>query len=189
MTVAGESDPTDKCIIGKISVAINACDSAAKHYDSYYRGFMALDAKGQGTVTVSGLILAAMAAFLKDGRVPVLVSSSRWWILLILAAPAAALVAAIISLFGTRLVDVVVPFDASAQIHEAKILAALDCTEFSQRHILDYYLERLTHWNRALDSIESAISRKARRVSLAQKMMLVGLLTLLLLFIVILLKS
>ena len=58
------ADEQERCVQQKIAVLINACDVAAKHYDDYYKGFVALDGKAQGIATISGLVLAAIAAFL-----------------------------------------------------------------------------------------------------------------------------
>ena len=55
-----------------IAVLVDACANAARHYDSSHKGFVALDAKAQGVASVSGLVLAAIAAFSRDGRPPVL---------------------------------------------------------------------------------------------------------------------
>ena len=46
------------CEKDKVSVVMNACDVAAKHYDDYYKGFVALDGKAQGIATISGLAYA-----------------------------------------------------------------------------------------------------------------------------------
>ena len=182
-------DAMDKCLRDKVAVALNACDNAAKHYDDYYKGFAALDGKAQATAAVSGLVLAAVAAFLKDGRVPALVSCSRWWILLILASPISALISVILALIGAKVTEVIVPFDSPEQIREAKDLAELDCGEFSQAHVLNYYRARLEHWINAIESIQSVVERKSCWILTGQIAMIVALVSLLVLYIVTLLKS
>ena len=129
----------DKCLRDKVAVAISAADSSAKHYEDYYKSFLGIDTKAQSNATISGLVLAATAAFIKDGRVTALAQSGRWWIVLVLLPPAFALLAVIVSLVGARITSIIFPFDAKEQIREAKHLADLDCNEFSQMHIRNYY--------------------------------------------------
>ena len=157
----------DTCIRDKISVAISACDSAAKQYDDYAKSFIALDVKAQATTVISGLVLASIAAFVKDGRVAAL-HDSRWWILLILAAPVAALSGVVISVLGSHIREVIVPFDAPAQIHDIQNLTSIDCTEFSPEHVLLFHRERLTHWSEALKSIVEVTETKAMWVARGQ---------------------
>lgn len=183
------SDSLDKCMRDKVAVALNACDNAAKHYDDYYKSFASIDGKAQTTAAISGLVLAALAAFVKDGRVPPLVNSGHSWIFIILAAPVAALVSVITCLFGARVTEVVIPFDSQEQIREAKNLAELGCDEFSQQHILDYYHARLEHWITALESIESVVKRKACWILRGQIAMIAALSFLLILYVTILLNS
>jgi hypothetical protein len=182
-------DKEDKCLRDKVQVSTNACDNAAKQYDDFYKSFAALDGKSQSAATVSGLVLAAVAAFVKDGRIPVLMSCSRWWVLLILAPPVSALISVIYALVGAKVTEVVVPFDSPEQIREAKDLAQLDCNEFSQSHVLNYYNARLEHWIGALESIATAVSRKATWVLRSQIAMLASLAFLLVLYVVTVLKS
>lgn len=182
-------DKEDKCLREKVGVATAACDNAAKQYDDYYKGFVALDGKSQSAVTISALVLAAVATFVKDGRIPVLISSSRWWIVLILVAPVSALISVIFALVGSKVTEVVVPFDSPEQIREAKDLAQLGSDEFSQAHVLNYYNARLEHWIGALESIEYVSVGKARWVLRSQMSMLFSLVCLLALYMVILLKS
>jgi hypothetical protein len=182
-------DAIDKCLRDKVAVALNACDNAAKHYDDYYKGFVALDGKAQATATVSGLVLAAVAAFVKDGRVPALVSGSRWWILVVLAPPVSALVSVILALIGAKVTEVTVPFDSPEQIREAKDLAELDCGEFSQVHVLNYYRARLEHWIDAIESIQSVVERKSGWILRGQIALILALFSLLALYIVTLLKA
>ena len=184
-----QPDSLDKCMRDKVAVALNACDNAAKHYDDYYKSFTALDGKAQATAAVSGLVLAAIAAFAKDGRSSVLVSSAYCWIIVVLGAPAAALASVIICLVGARVTEVVVPFDSPEQIREAKNLADLGCDEFTQEHVLDYYRARLEHWITALGSIELVVKRKARWILRAQIAMIASLVLLLILYTATLLKS
>ncbi|RZU40348.1 hypothetical protein [Edaphobacter modestus] len=179
----------NKCLRDQLGVSTNACDSAAKQYEDYYKGFAALDTKSQSTATISGLVLAAVAAFVKDGRIPVLVSARHWWILLIVAPPVTALFSVIFALTGAKVTEVVVPFDAAEQIREAKDLAELDCEEFSLAHVLNYYNSRLDHWNNALASIESCVIDKAKWVLNAQITMIASLALLLALYVIVLLKS
>jgi hypothetical protein len=182
-------DSLDKCMRDKVAVALNACDNAAKHYDDYYKSFTALDGKAQATAAVSGLVLAAIAAFAKDGRASVLVSSGYGSIVVVLGAPIAALTSVIICLFGARVTEVVVPFDSPEQIREAKNLTDLDCDEFSQEHVVNYYRARLEHWITALESIESVVKRKACWILGGQIAMIASLVFLLVLYTVTLLKS
>jgi hypothetical protein len=179
----------DKCVQGKVALAKDACDSAAKHYDDYYRSFASLDGKAQATATISGLVLAAMAAFVKDGRVSALVHSGHWWILMPLAPPVFSLASVIMSLVGAKVTEIVVPFDSPEQIREAKNLAKLPCTEFSQEHVLDYYRARLEHWIQAVESIAKAVESKASWILRGQIAMIAALVALLALYIVVLLKS
>jgi hypothetical protein len=179
----------DKCLRDKVAVAISAADSSAKHYEDYYKSFLGIDTKAQSNATISGLVLAATAAFIKDGRVTALAQSGRWWIVLVLLPPAFALLAVIVSLVGARITSIVFPFDAKEQIREAKHLADLDCNEFSQMHIRNYYLARLEHWEKALEDIEKKIATKAQWVLNGQRFMIASLSFLFILFIVVLSKS
>jgi hypothetical protein len=185
----------EKCAREKIPVLINACDVAAKNYDDHYKGFVALDGKAQGIATVSGLVLAAMAAFLKDGRVPALAKSGWGWIILILAAPLAALMAAVISLLGAQVSAFVEPFDAHGRITEAEDLARLDCAQFGQERVLGYYLAQLERWRECLEGsenmvgIKEAVEKKAAYVLCGQRLMILALCLLMVLFAVILFVS
>jgi hypothetical protein len=199
------ADEQERCVQQKIAVVINACDVAAKHYDDYYKGFVALDGKARGIATISGLVLAAVAAFLKDGRVPVLAQRGSLWTALILAVPLLALAAVIASLWGARVTEVVRPFDAPSRILEAEDLVKLSCDQLSSGHILNYYSAQLAHWRGCLQSSESrvatgepvekivgiaeSVEKKAARVLLAQRLMLAALALLTLLFAVILFAS
>ncbi|HEX4576278.1 MAG TPA: hypothetical protein VH117_02910 [Edaphobacter sp.] len=168
-----DADIDNKCIRDKISIAVSACDNAAKHYDDYAKSFIALDTKAQATAVISGLILASVAAFVKDGRVAAL-HGSQWWILLFLAAPIAALLAVIISLLGSHIREVTVPFDAPAQIHDVQNLTALDCTEFSSDDVLIFHQERLKHWSAALTNVRDVMEDKATWVARGQKAMILS---------------
>lgn len=188
-------DELKKCTQEKVAVLINACDVAAKHYDDYYKGFVALDAKAQGVATISGLVLAAIAAFLKDGRIPVLAKSGWGWIFLILAAPLASLMAVIISLWGARVTEVVEPFDAPGRISEAQDLAKLDCAQFGQDHVMNYYSAQLMRWRECLEGLEDtpgirqSVEKKAGYVLWGQRFMMFALFLLTVLFAVILFVS
>jgi len=188
-------DEPEKCAREKVPVLINACDVAAKTYDDHYKGFVALDGKAQGIATVSGLVLAAIAAFLKDGRVPALAKSGWWWIILIMAAPLAALMAAVISLLGAQVSSFIEPFDAPGRITEAEDLARLDCAQFDQERVLSYYLAQLERWRECLEGtekmvgIKKSVERKAAYVLCGQRLMILALFLLMVLFAVILFVS
>lgn len=188
-SLASCGDKEDKCLRDKVEVATDACDNAARQYEDYYKGFAALDGKSQATTTVSGLVLAAIAAFVKDGRIPVLANSSHWWIFLILAPPVLALMSVICGLIGAKVTEVIVPFDSPEQIREARDIAQLECEEFSQTNVLNYYSARLDHWIGALESIESRVTQKATWVLKSQIAMLFSLAFLLALYVTTLLKS
>jgi len=188
-------DELKKCTQEKVAVLINACDVAAKHYDDYYKGFVALDGKAQGVATISGFVLAAIAAFLKDGRVPTLAQSGSGWICLIMAAPCAALMGVIISLWGARVTEIVEPFDALGRISEAGDLAKLDCTQFSQDHVMNYYSDQLERWRECIQGlgatpgIRQSVEKKAGYVLWGQRCMIFSLCLLTILFGVILYVS
>jgi hypothetical protein len=177
-----------KCAQEKSAVLINACDLAAKHYDDYYKAFVALDGKAQGVATISGLVLAAIAAFLKDGRVPILAQRGYLWMFLILAAPVTALLAVIISLWGAKVTEIVEPFDAPNRISEAEELAKLDCDQFTQGHVVNYYLMQLERWRECLGGtgntrgIKDSVDDKARCVLIGQRLMIAALALLIVLF-------
>ena len=46
----------------------HACDSSAKQYEDLHKTFVALDAKAQTTATASGVVLAAVVAFVNAGK-------------------------------------------------------------------------------------------------------------------------
>jgi hypothetical protein len=120
-------DAEEHCLRDKIAVVVNACDIAAKHYDDYCKGFVAMDGKSQNSATVSGLIVAATALFMKDGKVPAFATGNTLLKVLCLLPAIVAIVSVVIGQLGSRLVDVVVPFDAPEQIAEAQTLAKVSC--------------------------------------------------------------
>ncbi len=182
----GIVDAREARIRDKVSVAASACDNASKQYDDYYKSFSGLDSKAQATATVSGLALAAIAAFLQGGHVASILHAGCWHSLAVWVPPSLALVSVILSLVGSRVTDVVTPFNSSERIREAKDLAELHCSEFSQQHVLDYYRSQLEDWILALDSIDAAVESKARWVLSGQVAMIFSLIGLLVLYILIL---
>jgi hypothetical protein len=183
--MSGQPDgPLDE----KITILASACDSAAKHYDDYAKSFVALDAKAQGAATISGIILAAFAAFFKDGDVAALAKTNHWWLFLILPVPITALTTVALSIWGAWIAEVTVPFDAPGQIADAETVLAVDDEAFSKNHVVTFYQKRLNHWKEAFESIVPVIGRKALRIQIGQGFMLTSLLLLLVLFVVVLLK-
>jgi hypothetical protein len=182
-------EASEACLHDKVAVALNACETAAKHYEDYGGAFTTLDGKAQATGIISGLVLAAVAAFFKDGKAPAIVSGKHCWIFLVLAPPVLALAAVITSLLGARVTEVISPFDSPEQIREAKNLADVDCVEFSQEHVLDYYRARLEHWLKALEGIRLVVRGKAKWILWCQRLMIASLVFLLVLYIVVLFKS
>jgi hypothetical protein len=179
----------DSCLRDKISIVANACDIAAKHYDDYYSSFVALDGKAQNSATVSGLIIAATALFIKNGSVPAFATGHVLLKVLCLLPAILALASVLIGVLGTRIVDVVVPFDAPEQIAEARGLAKIDCGQFTQEHILDYYRARLAHWDEALADVHSKSDDKAYWTALGQKITFAALCALILVYFVVLAKG
>jgi hypothetical protein len=107
-----------------ISIAQTACDSAAKHYDDYYKSFAALDGKAQSTATVSGVVLATVVAFMNAGRLsPLLSTKGSCGYILVLSPAIGALLAVVISFAASKVMDITVPFAAADQIREAEDLA------------------------------------------------------------------
>jgi hypothetical protein len=98
-------------------------------------------------------------------------------------------VSVLIGLLGSRIVDVIVPFDAPEQIAEARAVARIDCSQFTQKHILDYYRERLTHWDKALSDIDSKSKSKACWIAIGHKITFGALCALILVYIVVLTKG
>jgi hypothetical protein len=182
-------DSDEACTRDKVAVATSACENACQQYDDYYKSFSGLDGKAQATATVSGVALAAIAAFLQGGQVASLLHAGCWHSLAVLAPPSLALMSVILSLIGSKVTDVVVPFDSAERIQEAKDLAELDCSEFSQQHVLDYYRAQLEHWILALQSIDSAVETKARWILWGQISMICSLIGLVVLYILILHRS
>jgi hypothetical protein len=167
-----------------ISIAQAACDSAAKHYDDYYRSFAALDGKAQSTATVSGVVLAAVVAFMNAGRLtPLLSTWGGCGYFLVLSPAIGALLAVVMSFLASRVMDITVPFAAADQIKEAEDLARLPPNELSREHLLGYQHARLSHWKEALSDIDSGVRKKARLVFWAQILLVLTLLSLLTLFI------
>ena len=82
------TEPVEKCERDKVALLIDACEVAARHYEDDWNAFANLDAKALGVATIGGIVLAAVVAFLKDGRAPafaqgncllmLLILSSRW---------------------------------------------------------------------------------------------------------------
>jgi hypothetical protein len=184
MTDREKSKPVEE----KIKVVASACDSAAKHYDDYARTFVALDAKAQGTATTSGIVLAALATFFKDGDVSGLVRANHCWLLLVLAVPITALSAIVTSLWGARITEVVMPFDAPEQIADAEVVLGVDNENFTQNHVATFYQRRLEHWKEAFDSIATVMDLKAKKISIGQGFMFASLVLLIVIFVVVLVR-
>lgn len=182
-------DSEEACTRDKVAVAASACENACQQYDDYYKSFSGLDGKAQATATISGVALAAIAAFLQGGQVASLLHAGCWHSIVVLAPPSLALTSVILSLIGAKVTDVIVPFDSPERIREAKDLAELNCSEFSQQHVLNYYHAQLEHWITALESIDSAVEAKARWVLCGQIAMICSLIGLLVLYILILLRT
>jgi hypothetical protein len=179
---------SDDSVDQKISIMVSACDSAAKHYDDYARTFAGLDTKAQGVTTVSGIVIAAVVSFFKDGGVVGLVKANHWWLVLILSVPITALIAIFISLWGSRVTEFVMPFDAPTAIADAETVLQTDAQEFSRNEIVTYYQGRLDHWKEAFESIASVTEQKAIMVARGQGVMFVSLVLLSVLFVVVLAK-
>ena len=188
-SASGGRQAEDSCLRDKIAVVVNACEIAAKHYDDYYRSFVALDGKAQNSTTVSGLVIAATALFVKDGRIPAFAAGNVLLKILCLLPAILALASVLIGQLGSRIVDVVVPFDAPEQIAEARGLAKIDCGQFTQEHILDFYRARLRHWEEALTDVHSKSDGKAYWTALGQKITFAALCALILVYLVVLAKG
>jgi hypothetical protein len=174
----------DQRLDALISIAQNACDNAAKHYDDYYKSFAALDGKAQSTATVSGVVLAAVVAFMNAGRLsPLLSTKGDCGYVLVLSPAIGALLAVVVSFAASKVMDITVPFAAADQIKEAEDLARLPPNELSREHILGYQHARLSHWKDALSDIDSGVRKKARLVLWAQVLLVLTLFSLLTLFI------
>jgi hypothetical protein len=175
-----------RCAEQKIAVLLDACSTAAKHYDDYYKGFVSLDGKAQGVATVSGLVLAAVAAFFKDGRLSAIAQTAWWWRVSILAIPLLALGAVIISLQGALVHEMVEPFDAPGSILDAEGLVELSRDQFHSDAVIAYYRSQLMRWRRCLDGtaenegMRRSVAKKSNYVLLGQRLMMtaLGLLTL-----------
>lgn len=158
----------EKCEREKLTLLINACDVAAKQYEDYWNAFANLDEKAVAVATIAGIVLAAVVAFLTEGKAPAFAQQSWLHTALILEPPLLALVAIISSLLGARVRELVGPFDAHARIEEAKLLGELKCDEFSLRRVINYYNEQLKLWSKAIKSIGEAVGAKADRVEFGQ---------------------
>ena len=174
----------DQRIEALISIAEAACDSAAKQYDDYYKTFTGLDAKAQSTATASGVVLAAVVAFMNAGRLsPLLSSTGRCGYSLVLSPAIGALLAVIMSFVASKVMEITVPFAADDQIKEAEDLAALPPEELSREHLLGFQRARLNHWKGALSDIGAGVGKKATLVFWAQMLLVLTLCSLLALFI------
>jgi len=180
-------ESVEKCERDKGALLIDACEVAARHYEDYWNAFANLDAKALGVATIGGIVLAAVVAFLSDGRAPAFAQGNCLLMLLILAPPVLALTAIIFSLFGAKITEVVEPFDAPERMREAKALAELSCDEFSPQHIVDYYRAQLDHWSNAISDIKDVVAAKGKRVLFGQAFLIAALSFLVVVFIVYLL--
>jgi len=166
------------------SIAKDACDISAKQYEDYYKGFVELDNKAQATVTVGGVVLGAILAFINAGTVqPLLAASCIFGYLLVLGTPTLALSSVIVSFFAMKVVDVCIPYSAFDQIQETFDLCKISTEEFSQAHVRDYYLGRLSGWEEVISDIEAKASTKAKFVLAGQILFMLTLVLLLALFI------
>jgi len=166
------------------SIAKEACDISARQYDDYHKGFVELDNKALATATVGGVVLGAVLAIVNAGNVQSLLDARHaFGYLLVLGTPTLALVTVIVSFFATKVIDVYIPFSAFDQIKETRDLCQLSTEEFSQTHVRDYYLGRLSGWERAISDIEAKASTKARYVMSGQIILMLTLVLLLALFI------
>jgi hypothetical protein len=180
-------ESVEKCERDKVALLIDACEVAARHYEDYWNAFANLDAKALGVATIGGIALAAVVAFLKDGRAPEFAQGNCLLMLLILAPPVLALTAIIFSLFGAKVTEVVEPFDAPERMREARALSEIDCGEFSPQHIVDYYRAQLDHWSNAISDIKDVVATKGKRVFLGQAFLIAALSSLVVVFLVFLL--
>jgi hypothetical protein len=171
------------CERDKVALLVDACDSAAKHYEDFAAAFANLDTKASAVATIGGIVLAGVVAFLKDGSVPAAAAKHVLFLMLIVAAPLLALAAIGLSLLGAKVTEVSEPFDAPARMREAQDLSDLDCDEFSLQHIVNYYRAQLDHWHQAIDDIRAVVSTKANRVLWSQLTLMAALASLVALFV------
>jgi hypothetical protein len=177
----------ETCEREKLALLINACDVAAKQYEDYWNAFANLDEKAVAVATIAGIVLAAVVAFLTEGKAPAFAQESWQHTALILEPPLLALIAIISSLLGSRVRELVAPFDAPARIEEAKLLGELECGEFSLRRVINYYNEQLKLWSKAIESIGDAVGAKADRVLFGQWYLIASISFLVVLFVLFLL--
>jgi hypothetical protein len=173
----------------KVSLLVDACNIASKHYEDYSKAFANLDTKASTIATISGIVLAAVVAFFKGGRVPAITHECWVYMMISIAAPILALIAIICSLFGAKVTEVLEPFDSPERMREAKNLANLSTDELSRQHIIDYYRAQLDYWSQAIEDIKKVVRGKAARVLCGQYFLIASLVFLTALFLVILLTS
>jgi hypothetical protein len=190
-------DPDDQKEVLEQCLAVlqNACDVANNQYDDYYKSFAGLDAKAQATATLSGLVLAAIAAFLKDGRIPVLAKDGLLGWIAVLLPPILALFAVLVSLLASRIKDIATPFDSAQRIKDAIEISMQEPASMAREQIFIYYRKQLEYWQETFsgnedgEGIVQAVERKGRLVKRGQELMFSSLFFLLLLFIGVLVES
>lgn len=171
----------------KVAVLVDACASAAKHYENYHQRVVVLDTKAQGVATVSGLVLAVTAAFSKEGRPPILVHS-WWWLALVLAIPVLALAAVMVSMRGALVGEMSAPFDAPSNMRAAESVRIAINDQSNTERIFAYYTSQLELWRESLDGtknssgMKNSVKRKAQYVSVGQRLLMTALALLTVLF-------
>jgi hypothetical protein len=172
----------------RVIILTHACASAEKRYDGYEKKLAALDAKAQAVATVSGLVLAAIAAFSKDGRPPIPAGGGCWWIVLVLTIPVLALAAVIISMWGATVREPANPFDTSSSLLDAEQIASSPSEALEANWILNYYMGQLKRWQACLDGtgqlhgIKHTVNRKGHYVLIGQRLLMLAFVLLILLF-------
>jgi hypothetical protein len=157
------------------AVLVEACESASRQYDDYYRSFAGLDGKAQSTATASGIVLASVVASFNAGRMSsMLTSLGTFGYFIVLAPPISALISVILSLLAARATEVEIPFNAIDRMTEAENLAGLPLAEFTDLHVTNYYRERMKQWESSINDIAKKVEKKGKWVIRGQVMMTVA---------------
>lgn len=160
-----------------LQVSKDACASAERQYEDYYKTFTALDTKAQTAGTVGGVVMAAVVAFINAPRLSPTIPKA-----LILATTALALLTVILSLCVSWVRSTAVPYAAEEQIAEAEDLASLAGEQITADHVLRYYRGRLEYLSAALSDIDSGVRAKGGLLLAAQLSLAATLVVLMVLF-------
>lgn len=144
-----------------IELVRDARSTASAQYDDYYKAFVGLDSKAIAAGTIGGVLFGVIVALFHKSRLVGVVSTGAvWHELLLFCAPLGAVLTIILSVFVVRVRDAALATSAESQIAEISDLCAIDRSNLSLEHILDFYLASLSHFDESLCDLGQHVQSK-----------------------------